>query len=222
MELSNLASLPPSLAEWLCACGEDAPFGYGSLLSLTNVRLSNNPSDSSRTRRFVLYLEFQLFVRNQRRVHQLEQAPICDCHWQQTPICVLNWATNECDVCVLNFHSRLWFVFSILQWFYSVKDLLLDSSLTLELRTQIKKRSLVPIKNPKWSLLRLINAPLLRNDYISSRNVHGGAKKKKYGKKRDSRLLRREHKTTTLCGRLRIVTCRLPYLTENFLRQRFE
>ena len=39
-------------------------------------------------------------------------------------------------------------------------ELLLGSSLTLELRTQIAKRSLVLIKNPKWSLLRLMNVPL--------------------------------------------------------------
>ena len=51
----------------------------------------------------------------QRRVHQLEQTPICDLDWEQTPICVLNWLTNERDVCVLNLHSHLRFVFSILQ-----------------------------------------------------------------------------------------------------------
>ena len=38
-------------------------------------------------------------------------------------------------------------------------ELLLGSTLTLELRIQIVKRSLVPIKNPKWSLLRPMNAP---------------------------------------------------------------
>ena len=57
-----------------------------------------------------------------RRVHQLEQTPICDLDWEQTPICVLNWFTNECDVCVLTLHSHFGFVFSILQWFYSVKE----------------------------------------------------------------------------------------------------
>ena len=35
--------------------------------------------------------------------------PILVLDWEQTPICVLNWLTNEHDVCILNLHSQ--FVF---------------------------------------------------------------------------------------------------------------
>ena len=34
----------------------------------------------------------------QRRVHQLEQTPVCDLDWEQTPICVLNWLTNRVSI----------------------------------------------------------------------------------------------------------------------------
>ena len=56
--------------------------------------------------------------------------------------------------------SKLLFVFSILQWFYSVKkEPKRSSKLPLELRTQTMKRSLVPIKNTNRSLPQLMNAP---------------------------------------------------------------